>query len=101
MFFSGTFLGGRVQSLTMAIRFVGMGFATRYVLLNRMPGWDTARGPTWGYHGDDGGIFIHSEDGSRGHLYGPKYTTGDTVGCGVDFDKGVIFFTKNGVLLGA
>jgi hypothetical protein len=31
---------------------------------------------------------------------GPKYSQGDTVGCGVDFVKGVIFFTKNGVLLG-
>jgi hypothetical protein len=30
----------------------------------------------------------------------PKYEEGDTVGCGVDFVRGVIFFTKNGVLLG-
>jgi hypothetical protein len=32
--------------------------------------------------------------------YGPKYGQGDTVGCGIDFVKGAIFFTKNGILLG-
>jgi hypothetical protein len=33
-------------------------------------------------------------------LTGPKYARGDTIGCGVDFAERVIFFTKNGELLG-
>ncbi|KAK4033823.1 hypothetical protein C8A01DRAFT_49666 [Parachaetomium inaequale] len=33
-------------------------------------------------------------------LFDRSYGQGDTIGCGIDFVKGVIFFTKNGVLLG-
>jgi hypothetical protein len=59
-----------------------------------MPGWDSG---SWGYHGDDGRLF--SEDG-RGTPFGPTYGTGDTIGCGIDFQKKEISFTKNGVHIG-
>ncbi|KAJ2892093.1 hypothetical protein GGI21_005688, partial [Coemansia aciculifera] len=65
-----------------------------HVSVHRLPGWDQG---SWGYHGDDGNSF--SGDG-RGSKYGPGFTTGDTVGCGVDFTKRRIFFTRNGFFLG-
>ncbi|KAL7896114.1 concanavalin A-like lectin/glucanase domain-containing protein [Trichoderma sp. TUCIM 5745] len=51
---------------------------------------------SWGYHGDDGDIYP-SNGGGR---YGPQYTKHDVIGCGVDFDNGVAFFTLNGKYLG-
>jgi len=62
---------------------------------SRMPGWDSN---SYGYHGDDGGIF-HSH-GNMLRVYGPKYGEGDTVGCGVNYESGGIFFTLNGNFLG-
>jgi hypothetical protein len=60
-----------------------------------MPGWDAC---SYGYHGDDGGIFHASGDMLK--RFGPSFGKGDTVGCGVDFKQGGIFFTLNGELLG-
>ena len=59
-----------------------------------MPGW--SRG-SWGYHGDDGKLY--GEKGT-GNNYGPLYGTGDVVGCAINLDSGVIFFTKNRKHLG-
>ena len=61
----------------------------------RMPGWDAS---SYGYHGDDGGIF-HSSGGML-RKFGPSYGRGDVVGCGVDHVAGGIFFTLNGQFLG-
>ena len=62
---------------------------------DRMPGWDTT---SYGYHGDDGGIFHGHGDMLR--PYGPSFGPGDTVGCGLDYRSRKIFFTKNGQFLG-
>ena len=61
--------------------------------LNRLPGWEKN---SWGYHGDDGGFFSSSLEGSWARKHGPKYKIGDTVGCGVDLVDGTIWFTHNG-----
>jgi hypothetical protein len=51
---------------------------------------------SWGYHGDDGQVRTSST------LWEPDYNKfegfgdGDTIGCGVDFEKGTVFWTKNG-----
>lgn len=74
---------------------VGIGLCAKECDLSKLPGWEKAN---WGYHGDDGMLFIQS--GRTGHKYGPKYTTGDVVGCWVDMVNKVVFFTKNGQHLG-
>jgi len=78
------------------IECVAVGIATgSFQAHSRMPGWDRQ---SFGYHGDDGGIF-HSSGGMLKE-YGPKYGPGDTVGCGVDYVSKGIFFTLNGEFLG-
>ena len=62
---------------------------------SRMPGWDTH---SYGYHGDDGGIFHASGDMLK--HFGPAFGKGDTIGCGVDYSNNSIFFTLNGEFLG-
>ena len=67
--------------------------------LNSNPGWDREG---VGYHSDDGKFY--TEGASRKE--GPTCTTGDIMGCGVDFknedSSGYIkvFFTKNGKKIG-
>jgi len=58
-----------------------------------MPGW---RDRSWAYHGNDGKKF----ELGTGAAYGPTYSTGDVVGCGLEFLTGSMFFTKNGENLG-
>ncbi len=62
---------------------------------SRMPGWDEH---SFGYHGDDGGIFHGHGDMLR--RYGPSFGPGDTVGCGLDYSTRKVFFVKNGEFLG-
>ncbi|KAI5785931.1 concanavalin A-like lectin/glucanase domain-containing protein [Geopyxis carbonaria] len=73
---------------------IGIGFCTDKVSLNKLPGWEQE---SWGYHGDDGNSFCCQ--GTR-KQYGPKFTTNDVIGCGVNFRTNSAFFTKNGVDLG-
>ncbi|CAG8677382.1 14303_t:CDS:2, partial [Acaulospora morrowiae] len=73
---------------------IGLGLANQFNPQDRMPGWDCH---SIGYHGDDGLLFTNSTEGAK---YGPLYTTGDTVGCGINFFENSIFFTKNGMNLG-
>lgn len=75
---------------------VAVGLATKnFSVHSRMPGWDSK---SFGYHGDDGGIF-HSSGGMV-EQFGPKFGSGDTVGCGIDYVARGIFFTLNGEFLG-
>lgn len=75
---------------------VAIGISLRlFNTYRKMPGWDIF---SYGYHSDDGGMF-HSE-GQTPRSYGPTFTTGDTVGLGIDYIKQAIFFTHNGNFLG-
>ncbi|KAJ1669976.1 hypothetical protein GGF44_002527, partial [Coemansia sp. RSA 1694] len=74
--------------------YIGVGLSQGHVSVHRLPGWDAG---SWGYHGDDGNSF---DGDGRGSKYGPGFTTGDTVGCGIDFMKRRVFFTRNGFFLG-
>ncbi|RIB09571.1 concanavalin A-like lectin/glucanase domain-containing protein, partial [Gigaspora rosea] len=75
-------------------KIIGIGFCEKKVDLNRMPGWDDG---SWGYHGDDGNFF-HSGDY---YPYGPLFSTGDTIGCCLNFTNNTVFYTKNGISLGS
>jgi len=59
------------------------------------PGWEPN---SYGYHADDGHSFNQT---GTGRSYGPTYTSSDVVGCGINFIDNTIFYTKNGVHLGA
>uniref|UniRef100_A0A0N4ZXB3 B30.2/SPRY domain-containing protein n=1 Tax=Parastrongyloides trichosuri TaxID=131310 RepID=A0A0N4ZXB3_PARTI len=74
--------------------YMGVGVCQKNVDLSRLPGWDAN---SFGYHGDDGNFFASSGNGSS---YGPTFTTGDIIGCGVDFARKNLFYTKNGEFLG-
>ncbi|PHH87303.1 hypothetical protein CDD83_9045 [Cordyceps sp. RAO-2017] len=79
----------RANSTTIAI-----GFSTKDAALSRPMGWEPN---SWGYHGDDGRCFSGQ---NIGRAYGPSFTAGDVVGCGINFRDHTAFFTKNGVYLG-
>ncbi|CAG8685199.1 12547_t:CDS:2 [Acaulospora morrowiae] len=68
----------------------------RRVIFQKMTGWDRY---SFGYHGDDGRTF-HNGHRWETDPYGPLYSTGDTIGCCVDFFNRSIFYTKNGINLG-
>ena len=57
-------------------------------------GWEKQ---SYGYHADDGCVFSSS---GTGQTYGPTFTTGDTVGCGLNLVERSIFYTKNGMNIG-
>ncbi|KAL8692549.1 MAG: hypothetical protein Q9218_002442 [Villophora microphyllina] len=70
---------------------IGIGFSGPKVSLEKLPGWEP---DSWGWHGDDGNTFCCQMTGKK---YGPIFTTGDVIGCGINFMTGCAFFTKNGV----
>jgi Ran-binding protein 9/10 len=72
---------------------IGVGFCRSSFTLNKLPGWEPE---SWGYHGDDGYTFCSQ---GVGKTYGPTFTTGDVVGCCINFRKRIAFYTKNGVEL--
>ncbi|RCI00445.1 hypothetical protein CU098_011082, partial [Rhizopus stolonifer] len=74
--------------------YIGIGFCAATNKLERLPGWDP---DSWGYHGDDGHSFAGSGTGKN---YGPCFSTGDVIGCGVNFADSSAFYTKNGKFLG-
>ncbi|KAK8844546.1 hypothetical protein IAR55_006393 [Kwoniella newhampshirensis] len=74
--------------------FMSVGWTLKGTNSRRLVGWDKG---SWGWHGDDGRSF---EGQGRGQKFSETWTTGDTVGCGVDFSTGRAFFTKNGKMLG-
>ncbi|KAF9958021.1 hypothetical protein BGZ72_001050 [Mortierella alpina] len=74
--------------------YIGIGVCNSSVVLERLPGWEPQ---SWGYHGDDGNIFGGC---GNGRPFGPIFTTGDTIGCGINFRDMSLFYTKNGQYLG-
>ncbi|CAK9212606.1 unnamed protein product [Sphagnum troendelagicum] len=74
---------------------IGIGFTGEDFKNDKYPGWESN---SYGYHGDDGSL--HHEPLEPDCDFGPKYSTDDIVGAGIDHLKRKIFFTKNGKLVG-
>jgi len=56
---------------------------------------------SWGYHSDDGNFFFSENCNNYGYnYYGPSFTTGDTIGCYLNFKNNIVFFTKNELNIG-
>ena len=64
-----------------------------YMCPYRMPGWAVH---SYGYHGDDGRKFGANSTPGDWSLF----SSGDVIGCGFDMTRRVIFYTRNGILLG-
>ncbi|CRG83432.1 Ankyrin-1 [Talaromyces islandicus] len=81
-----------VEIVTCVTNCVGVGFCRKNCNLYRMPGWES---DTWGVHADDGGLFHGSGwPKIRGEYW--AYTSGDVIGCCIDFARRKAAFTKNG-----
>ncbi|ESN91391.1 hypothetical protein HELRODRAFT_70577 [Helobdella robusta] len=74
--------------------YMGVGVTAVQKMENRLPGWDKN---SFGYHGDDGNSFCSS---GQGQPYGPTFSTGDVIGCCVNFIDNTCFYTLNGDNLG-
>jgi hypothetical protein len=91
----------------MKLMMLYSGLRSSYVCHGDSIGWEQQ---SWGYHGDDGYIFSgHGKGqpfrtafttGYANSATGTTFTTGDTIGCGVNFQDMSLFYTKNGVYLG-
>jgi hypothetical protein len=53
---------------------------------------------SYGYHGQSGQKYQHAGHGTN---YGPSFSSGDIIGCGINFATKSAFFTKNGISLGS
>nr|GMD53066.1 ran-binding protein 10 isoform X2 [Ipomoea batatas]GMD57769.1 ran-binding protein 10 isoform X2 [Ipomoea batatas] len=73
---------------------IAIGFTTSGFKMCRQPGWEAN---SYGYHGDDGLLY---RGHGKGEVFGPTYTTGDTVGGGINYAAQELFFTKNGAVVG-
>eukprot|EP00252_Welwitschia_mirabilis_P004656 TRINITY_DN14955_c0_g1_i1.p1 TRINITY_DN14955_c0_g1~~TRINITY_DN14955_c0_g1_i1.p1 ORF type:complete len:458 (-),score=92.78 TRINITY_DN14955_c0_g1_i1:28-1401(-) len=73
---------------------VSIGFTDERFKNSRQPGWEMN---SYGYHGDDGMLYYGP---NKSEPFGPKFSTGDTVGAGINYASQEIFFTKNGKVVG-
>ncbi|KAK3100197.1 hypothetical protein FSP39_016041 [Pinctada imbricata] len=86
---------------------IGVGLVPSNYPRYRQPGWEQS---SVGFHADDGHLYLSAGYGDE---FGPTSTTGDTIGCGIEFptdaDKDEIvnlqlvevFFTHNGKKVGS
>jgi hypothetical protein len=84
-----------VTILKSGMKDIGIGFGVLglFPVTGEMPGWEPH---SYGYHGDDGTKFGVGATPEKW----PIWDDGDVIGCGIDFSRRAIFFTRNGVLLG-
>ena len=90
-------MGGAIikNTVPFPLSYIGVGLSDKNAPLSRLPGWDKC---SYGYHADDGKAFCGASN--AGEDYGPMFTTGDVIGCGLNFLDRTIFYTKNGINLG-
>ena len=69
---------------------IGVGICTKASQVTKFPGWDEF---SFGYHGDDGGIFC--ESGTATFKTEEKFESGDEIGVLLDFNTATLTFSKN------
>ena len=69
---------------------IAVGICTKASKVTRFPGWDTC---SFGYHGDDGGIYCESE--TVPFKTEEKFESGDEIGVLLDFNTATLTFSKN------
>ncbi len=75
-------------------RTLAIGFCEDTAPLGRMIGWSEG---SWGYHGDDGAVY---QEGAYRFLDRYGHGENEVIGCGINFEKKIAFFTRNGKELG-
>ncbi|KAK4284959.1 hypothetical protein QN277_001719 [Acacia crassicarpa] len=73
---------------------VAIGFTSKGFKMRRQPGWEPN---SYGYHGDDGLLY---RGPGKSETFGPTFTSGDTVGGGINYATQEFFFTKNAQVVG-
>jgi hypothetical protein len=71
---------------------IGVGLARAGYSNNKMPGWEPV---SHAWHGDDGCTFNSCGTGTP---LSTPWQEGDVIGCGIDFRRSAIFFTRNGLV---
>lgn len=74
---------------------IAIGMSSDHDMNNTFPGWTSA---SFGYRAEDG-VKLHNDTKGK-QPFGPPFSTSDVVGCGIDFLRMEIFFTKNGKFIG-
>ncbi|KAF3221580.1 hypothetical protein TWF191_007082 [Orbilia oligospora] len=100
-YFEVTFVEGDAKLICL------VGFSGEFFRLDRATGSSMEAGDgSFGLLGLTGGIFTNSKPVNRHTLRGPTtggdltFGKGDTVGCGLDINQGLIFYTLNGEYAG-
>ena len=76
---------------------IGVGLCDRSMDLDEMPGHNS---DSYGYHGDDGARYYDSDRMGDTDADWTTWSENDVIGCGIDFEKRSIFYTRNGKMIG-
>lgn len=77
---------------------VGVASPTAMEIDSQLPGCTPQ---SFAYHGDDGCYYDGNAEDNPVVSDWPSWAEGDVIGCGIDFARKSIFFTRNGVFLGS
>lgn len=75
---------------------IGIGLAPNDHEEDQQPGW---KSNSFGYHGDDGNKYWSEKGCCKNDRFGPSFSTGDVIGCGINNVTRSLFFTKNGYVI--
>ncbi|KAH8732704.1 ankyrin repeat-containing domain protein [Phaeosphaeriaceae sp. PMI808] len=95
-----TTLAKNTDGLPDKFPILAIGFCTIGGSAIRFPGFpariDAPSARSWGYHGDDGGLYHSDREDGQKTATELRYGIGHTVGCGVDLTTQTMWFTRNG-----
>jgi hypothetical protein len=77
---------------------IAIGICAERSHINTLPGWKDSA--AYGYHGDDGKIYTGRGDRTGISDTKAPFGEGDTVGCCVNLEDRLLFFTRMGKIIG-